>query len=38
MKCLSEVNAVGVPSVAVYMLPLGILAATIITGRYLKAK
>ena len=33
MKCLSEVNAVGIPSMALYMLPLGYMAAQFITGR-----
>lgn len=35
MKCLAEVNAVGMPAMAIYMLPFGYLAARLITGRYL---
>jgi hypothetical protein len=34
MKLLSEVNSIGIPCMAVYMLPLGFLAARLIHGRY----
>jgi hypothetical protein len=34
LKCLSEVNSVGVPSMALYMLPFGYLAARFVTGRF----
>jgi hypothetical protein len=33
MKLLAEVNAIGVPCMAIYMLPLGFLATKLVHGR-----
>lgn len=34
LKLLAEVNSIGIPAMALFMAPVGYLAARLVTGRY----